>query len=167
MRCEAGESRSHGEISKAPWTLQKTALALEPGDSYCRSVLVQALLVSQPSHRCVGTDGYFDQGNARPPGLALHLHACNATTCWETSEEALEEGLKIVSRTPEFYSGPGMTAIVAAELGESGLVDRMRDKALELDPEFSANQFVNWQWIKAPEHQSRMLDLLKSSGFPE
>ena len=80
--------------------------------------------------------------------------------------QALDEGLQMVARTPDFYAGPGMTAVLAIELEQPELAEEMRIKALEVDPQFSANQFVNWQWLRTTEQQQRLLAALKSAGFP-
>ena len=144
----------------------RTALALEPNDSYTRAVLGMMLSMAAEPREALMHLTKAGHDMASPPGW-FYLSQTHCHYMLGALDDALQVSRRAVERVPEFYGGPAMTAALAAECGRSGEAAKMRARMLDMDPHFSSATFVKWQGQKDPDYRCRLLEALQSAGLPE
>ena len=144
----------------------RTALEMEPNDSYTRAVLGQVLSMAGEPREALMHLIKAGRDMASPPGW-LYLAQTHCHYMLGALDDALQVSRQAVERVPEFYGGPAMTAALAAERGRSGEAAKMCARMLDMDPHFSSATFVKWQGLKDPDYRHRLVDALKSAGLPE
>ena len=144
----------------------RTALEMEPSDSYTQAVFGMMLaMAAKPSEALVHLTKAGHEMTSPPGWFTMAQTHCH--TMLGNLDQALHISRQTVVRVPEFYGGPAMNAAVAAECGHTEEAAKMRAVMLDMDPQFSAATFVKWQGQKDRAYCSRLLDALKSAGLPE
>ena len=147
-------------------TAAQTALDMEPDDSYCRATLSGALLCADRIDEALAQATTAAQDIRDPPGW-FHMIRILCDYRQDRLAVALDRGRELVANIPDFYPGPPLTAAIAMELGCTEEAAMMRRKSLEIDPQFSANQFIRWIWLTNPDYRTRLHGSLLAAGMPE
>jgi adenylate cyclase len=143
----------------------RTALALEPNDSYTRAVLGMMLSMAAEPREALMHLTKASRDMASPPGW-FYLAQTHCHFMLGALDDALQVSRQAVERVPEFYGGPAMTAALAAACGRRDEAALMCARMLDMDPHFSAATFVKWQGQKDPAYRRRLLEALTSAGLP-
>jgi len=144
----------------------QTAFNMRPNDPHCRAALAVALLSADRPAEALPQITKAIQDATDPAGWYI-LTRIQCNYMLGKLAEAFREGRDTVTRIPDFYPGPVLTAALAIELGEKNEAEAMRKKVLKVDPQFSATLFVRSLGLKNIKHRKRVMSALKAAGLPE
>ena len=144
----------------------RTALEMEPNDSYTRGVLGMMLTMAGKPTEALAHLTKAGHDMTAPPGW-FYLAQTNSHYMLGELDEALHISRRAVAQAPEFYGGAALNAALAAELELTDEAAQMRQVMLEMDPQFSAATFVRWQGQKDKAYRNRLLTALRKAGLPE
>jgi adenylate cyclase len=144
----------------------QTALDMEPNNAACRGTLAMTLMSADKPLDALAHGSKAALEMSDPPGWLSTTQSLSYFMLGDL-EEAIRISRETIVRIPDFYPGPILTAAFALELGLTSEAAEMRKKVLEIDPGFSADQFVKSQGFKNAAHGDRLFNALISAGLPE
>ena len=139
---------------------------MQPNDPHCGAVLAIVLLSADRPAEVLPQITKAVQDATDPAGWYI-LTRIQCNYMLSKLAEAFREGRDTVSRIPDFYPGPVLTATLAIKLGAKFEVEAMRKKFLKMDLQFSTTLFVRSLGLKNIKRRKRVVSALKAAGLPE